>query len=204
MSPHLIANVRTVGSCAAGVLFAAGSIRTAAWLLGCSACLGLIRRLDSRGIAPSPTRGVPRMPALDCIADGFLFGGITFFFATDAWHRFLPMVAVGITGMLATMMSIYAEARAEMRGVAVERSAIMVRPERFVLLAVPQAFLGLALDGMLLRSVFVLFGVSAIVRAVNRMAVDYLATQGLAPSRAQTVDYTLLGPSLFSRSDSSE
>ena len=144
------------------------------------------------------------MPALDCIADGFLFGGITIIFATDAGHRILPIVAVGITGMLATMMSIYAEARAEMGGVAVERSAIMVRPERFVLLAVPQAFLGLALDGMLLRSVFVLFGVSAIVRAVNRMAVDYLATQGLAPSRAQTVDYTLLGPSLFSRSDSSE
>ncbi|HEY3286986.1 MAG TPA: hypothetical protein VGJ96_07695 [Gemmatimonadaceae bacterium] len=207
---RLIATIRVVGSCVAGALFAAGTIRLAAWLLGASAVLGLIGRLLARSINPTQTdSGVPGTAmvhgtAMDSIADGFLFGGLTFFFAADAWHRYLPMVAVGLAGLLATLISTYAGARAEFVGVSMEEIGVLERPARLLLLALPQAFFGLAFDGLLLRFVFVLFAAAAIARSVRQLAHDYLAAQGLAPSSAHTVDYALLGPALFSPPDTTK
>lgn len=203
-SARLFATARVLGSCIAGALFAAGTIRVAAWLLGASAVLGLVGRLIARTINPAQADGGGHGTAMDSITDGFLFGGLTFFFAADAWHRFLPMVAVGLAGLLATLTSTYAEARAEFVGVGMEKAGVLERPERLFLLALPQAFFGLALDGLLLRFVLVLFVASAIARAASQLARDYLASQGLAPSPTHTVDYALLEPSLFSSPDTTE
>ena len=55
---------------------------------------------------------------------------------------------------------------------------MMERPERIVLLAAPQAFFGLALDGLVLRFVFSLLAATAIVTAVQRIAHVRWATRG--------------------------
>ncbi|MCX5760866.1 MAG: CDP-alcohol phosphatidyltransferase family protein [Gemmatimonadetes bacterium] len=178
VGPNTITTIGTLCSCTAGVLFASGRIRAGGWLLGITAVFDLADGMVARRTNQSTTFGAFYDSALDRVADGFLFGGLTFFFAADPWHRSLPMVAVGLAGMMATFLTSYARARAELLGVEMKGIGMMERPERIVLLAAPQAFFGLALDGLVLRFVFSLLAATAIVTAVQRIAHVRWATRG--------------------------
>ena len=177
VSPNVLTTVGTVCTCAAGLLFAAGHIRAAAWLLVFTAPLddadGNVARRTNR----STTFGAFYDSTLDRIADGFLFGGLTYFFASDPWHRSMPMVAVGLLGMIATFAVSYARSRAETLGVEMKGVGLMERAERMVLLVAPQALFGLALDGLVLRLTFSLLAASAIVTAGQRILHVYVMTR---------------------------
>lgn len=184
VSPNTLTTIGTLCTCAAGLAFASGHIRTGGWILGVTAVFDLADGAVARRTNRSTKFGAFYDSTLDRIADGFLFGGLTFFFAADAWHRSLPMVAVGLLGMMATFVISYARSRAETLGIEMKGVGMMERAERITLLAAPQALFGLALDGLLLRLVFSLLAASAIVTAVQRIAHVRWATQPATPAPA--------------------
>lgn len=174
--PNTVTTIGTLCSCAAGVLFGAGHIRSGGWLLGVTAVFDVADGMVARRTNRSSRFGAFYDSTLDRIADGFLLGGITFFFAADPWHRSLPMVAVGLLGILATFTVSYTRSRAELIGVDMKGVGMFERPERITLLAAPQAFFGLALDGLVLRLIFSLLAATAIVTAAQRISHVFRAT----------------------------
>jgi CDP-diacylglycerol--glycerol-3-phosphate 3-phosphatidyltransferase len=181
VTPNTLTTIGTLCSCSAGVVFATGHIRTAGWLLAITAIFDIADGIVARRTNQSSIFGAFYDSTLDRIADGFLLGGLTFFFASSALHRSLAMVAVGLVGMIATFIISYTRSRAEALGIDMRGVGMMERAERIVLLAVPQAFFGLALDGLVLRLIFSLLAATAIVTAVQRISHVRSATQPAAP-----------------------
>jgi CDP-diacylglycerol--glycerol-3-phosphate 3-phosphatidyltransferase len=182
VTPNALTSIGTVFTCAAGVFFAAGHIRTGAWLLVVTTVFDYADGAVARRTNQSTVFGAFYDSTLDRVADGFLFGGLTYFFAADSWHRSMPMVAVGLLGLIATFVTSYARSRAETLGVAMKGVGLMERAERMVLIVAPQALFGLALDGLVLRLAFSLLAASAIVTAAQRILHVYWATRPIAPS----------------------
>lgn len=184
VSPNAITTLGTLCTCASGVLFGLGHIRAGGWMLGVTAVFDLADGMVARRTGTSTAFGGFYDSTLDRVADGFLFGGLTYFFAADSWHRSMPMVVVGLLGMLATFVTSYTRARAELLGVEMKGVGMMERPERITLFAAPQAFFGLALDGAVLRLVFSLLAATAIVTAVQRIMHVRWATPPADGSRS--------------------
>lgn len=176
VSPNALTTVGTLCTCAAGLAFGAGHIRTGGWILAVTAVFDLADGAVARRTNQSTVFGAFYDSTLDRVADGFLFGGLIYFFAADSWHRSMPMVIVGLLGMIATFTISYARSRAETLGVAMKGVGLMERGERIALLAAPQALFGLALDGLVLRLVLSLLSATAIVTAVQRISHVRLAT----------------------------
>lgn len=193
VTPNTLTTIGTLFSCSAGVVFATGHIRTAGWLLGITAVFDLADGIVARRTNQSSTFGAFYDSTLDRIADGFLLGGLTFFFASSSLHRSLAMVAVGLVGMIATFIISYTRSRAEALGIDMRGVGMMERAERIVLLAVPQAFFGLALDGLVLRLIFSLLAATAIVTAVQRISHVRWATQPAAPPPTPTANEPQVG-----------
>ncbi len=186
--PNTITTIGTVCACAAGLVFASGHIRTGGWILSVTAVFDLADGMVARRTNRMSRFGAFYDSTLDRIADGFLLGGLTFFFASSSWHRSLPMVAVGLLGMLATFVTSYARARAELVGVEMKGVGMMERAERITLLAAPQALFGLALDGLVLRLILSLLAATAIVTAWQRIMHVRRATQPAEPAAADVAD----------------
>ena len=184
VNPNTLTTIGTFFSCAAGVVFATGHIRTAGWLLGLTAVFDLADGMVARRTNRSSAFGAFYDSTLDRMADGFLLGGLTYFFAADSWHRSLPMVAIGLVAMLATFIISYTRSRAEALGIDMKGVGMMERPERIVLLSAPQALFGLALDGLVLRFIVSLLAATAVVTAVQRIVHVRRATQPAAPAPA--------------------
>lgn len=170
VNPNTLTTIGTLFACAAGVAFAAGHIRLGGWVLSVTAVFDLADGQVARRTNRSTAFGAFYDSTLDRVADGFLLGGLTFFFAADNWHRSMPMVAVGLLAMIATFVISYTRSRAENLGVPMKGVGMMERTERIVLLAAPQALFGLAFDGLLLRLVLSVLSATAIVTAVQRIA----------------------------------
>ncbi len=168
--PNTLTTIGTLCTCAAGIAFGMGHIRTGGIILSVTAVFDLADGQVARRTNQTSVFGAFYDSTLDRIADGFLFGGLVFFFASDSWHRSLPMVAVGLLGMIATSAISYARSRAEALGIEMKGVGMMERGERVALLAAPQALVGLALDGLVLRLMLSLLSASAIVTAVQRIA----------------------------------
>lgn len=183
--PNTLTTIGTVCTCAAGVAFGLGHIRTGGIILGVTAVFDLADGQVARRTNQESVFGAFYDSTLDRIADGFLFGGLVFFFASDSWHRSMPMVVVGLLGMIATFAISYARSRAEALGIEMKGIGLMERAERVALLAAPQAFFGLALDGLVLRLLLSLLSASAIVTAVQRIAHVRLVTAKSPPPRPQ-------------------
>ena len=177
VSPNTLTTIGTLCTCATGVAFAAGHIRTGGWILAVTAVFDLADGAVARRTGRSTTFGAFYDSTLDRVADGFLFGGLIYFFASDSWHRSMPMVIVGLIGMVSTFTVSYARSRAESLGIEMKGIGMMERGERIALLAAPQALFGLALDGSVLRLVFSLLSASALVTAVQRITHVRVATQ---------------------------
>jgi len=182
VSPNTLTSIGTFCACAAGVVFASGHIRTGGWILSITAVFDLADGAVARRTNRSTPFGAFYDSTLDRIADGFLFGGLTFFFAASPWHRSMPMVAVGLLGMIATFAISYSRSRAENLGVGMKGVGLMERAERITLLAAPQALFGLALDGLVLRFILSLLAAAAIVTAVQRIAYVRWMMQSAAPA----------------------
>lgn len=167
--PNVITTVGTACACLAGLVFASGHISTAGWTLGILAFFDVVDGTVARRTGTSTVFGAFYDSTLDRVADGFIFGGLTFFYATNTPHRSLAMVAIAMTGLLATFLTSYARARAEALGIEMKGIGMMERPERIAMLSAPQAFFGLALDGWILRAVVMFLAVTAVITFVQRI-----------------------------------
>jgi CDP-diacylglycerol---glycerol-3-phosphate 3-phosphatidyltransferase len=183
VSPNTITAVGTAFACLSAALFAAGHISTAGWMLGLTAFFDVIDGIVARRTARSTVFGAFWDSTLDRVSDGALFAGLTFFYASSALHGSLPMVTVALVGLLATFLTSYTRARSEALGIEMKGVGLLERPERVTLLAAPQAFFGLALDGLILRSVVLLLSAAAVVTFVQRVRHVARVTAG-SPSAA--------------------
>jgi CDP-diacylglycerol--glycerol-3-phosphate 3-phosphatidyltransferase len=169
ISPNVITTAGTLCTCAAGFIFASGHISTAGWTLGLTAFFDVVDGTVARRTGKSTVFGAFYDSTLDRVADGALFGGLTYFYATDARFRSGPLVVICIVALLATMLTSYTRARAEGLGVEMKGIGMMERPERIALLSAPQAFFGLALDGWILASVITVLATTACITFVQRI-----------------------------------
>ena len=112
---------------------------------------------------------------LDRVADGFLFGGLLVFYATHPVYASQPMVLVTLAALIATFLTSYTRARAEGLGVDA-KVGMLQRPERITLLAAPQAFFGLALNGWILVGIVSLLAVTAWITVFQRINFVYRTT----------------------------
>jgi CDP-diacylglycerol--glycerol-3-phosphate 3-phosphatidyltransferase len=167
--PNVITTLGASWACAAGVLFATGQIAVAGWTLGLTAFFDMVDGAVARRTGTSTVFGAFYDSTLDRLADGVLFGGLAFFYASGTSHDSRTMVVVAMTGLLATFLTSYTRARAETLGIEMRGVGMMERPERIALLAAPQAFFGLSFDGWILRLVVTLLAVTAVITFIQRV-----------------------------------
>jgi CDP-diacylglycerol--glycerol-3-phosphate 3-phosphatidyltransferase len=103
------------------------------------------------------------------VADAALFGGLAVFFAIDRTHGSVWMLAVALTALSAVQVTSYTRAKADALGVDLKGIGMLERPERITILAAPQAFFGLMLDGWVLRAVVLLLAATAVATVVQRV-----------------------------------
>ena len=175
VKPNTITTVGTLCTMTAGVIFATGHIMTAGWFLGLTALFDVLDGTVARRTGRSTTFGAFYDSTLDRIADGFLLGGLAVFYATSARHHSTIMLAITQLGIIGTFVVSYTRARAEALGIDA-KVGIMQRPERIALLAAPQAFFGLALDGRVLALIVIILSVTAWITAFQRIAFVHTAT----------------------------
>jgi phosphatidylglycerophosphate synthase len=85
------------------------------------------------------------------------------------------MVVVCLAGIIGSFLTSYTRARAEALGLDA-KVGMLQRPERVVLLSVPQAFFGLALNGWVLALIIIFLTVTAWITVVQRVAFVYHQT----------------------------
>lgn len=167
--PNTITTVGTLCTVIAGSIFAAGYIRTAGWFLGLTAFFDVLDGTVARRTGLQSTFGAFYDSTLDRVADGALLGGLVVFYATHDEHRNALMVIVTLLGVIGTFLTSYTRARAASLGIEA-KVGMLQRPERITLLAAPQAFFGLAWNGMVLAAIVTLLSVTAWITAVQRIA----------------------------------
>lgn len=182
VSPNVITTMGTGFACLAAILFATGHISLAGWTLGLTAIFDVIDGIVARRTGRTSAFGAFYDSTLDRLSDGFLFGGLTYFYASATPHHSMTMVTVAMVGLIATFLTSYTRARAEALGVSMKGVGMLERPERITLLAAPQAFFGLALNGWILRAVVTLLAVAAVVTFVQR--VRHVARATVTPDVA--------------------
>jgi len=175
VNPNVITTVGTLCSLAGAVVYATGHIRTAGWIIGLTALFDVLDGTVARRTGRSTVFGAFYDSTLDRVADGGLLAGLAVFYATSEWYHNIYMVVVCLLGIIGTFLVSYTRARAEALGIDA-KVGVMQRPERVVLLSVPQAFFGLALDGWVLMAIIVLLTVTAWITAVQRIAFVHKAT----------------------------
>jgi phosphatidylglycerophosphate synthase len=176
VSPNTITTVGTVITIAASVVYATGHIMTAGWIMNVTAFFDVADGQVARRTGRSSVFGAFYDSTLDRVADGALMAGLAFFYATNRIHHNLYMVVVCLVCIIGTFLISYTRARAETLGIDA-KVGLMQRPERMVLLSVPQSFFGLFWNGWVLMGIVVLLTVTAWITAVQRIAFVYRATQ---------------------------
>lgn len=178
INPNAITTLGTACSVAGGIIYATGHIRTGGWVLGLTALFDVLDGTVARRTNRSTVFGAFYDSTLDRVADGAVLAGLAFFYATSARYGSPTMVAVCLAGILGSYVTSYIRARAEALGIDA-KVGMMQRPERVVLLTAPQAFFGLALDGLVLAGIVVLLTVTSWVTVVQRMQAVHRATRAL-------------------------
>jgi CDP-diacylglycerol---glycerol-3-phosphate 3-phosphatidyltransferase len=175
VSPNVITTLGTICSIIGGAIYASGHIRTGGWFLSITALFDVLDGTVARRTNRTTAFGAFYDSTLDRVADGAVMAGLVVFYATSVAHGSVPMVIVCLAAMLGGFLVSYTRARAEALGVNA-KVGVMQRPERVVLLSVPQAFFGLALDGWVLGAIIVSLTVSSWATAIQRVHAVYRAT----------------------------
>lgn len=173
--PNLITAVGTLCTVAGGVIYATGHIMTGGWFLGLTALFDVLDGTVARRSNRSSTFGAFLDSTLDRLADGALLGGLAVFYALNPLHHNVPMVVVCLAGLIGSFLTSYTRARAEALGIDA-KVGILQRPERIVLLSAPQAFFGLALNGLVLGIIIIVLTATAWITVVQRMHYVYEQT----------------------------
>jgi CDP-diacylglycerol---glycerol-3-phosphate 3-phosphatidyltransferase len=176
VSPNLITLMGAACWAAGGVLYGAGFISAGGWFLGITALFDAIDGQVARALGRNSPFGAFFDSTLDRIADGCVLGGLAFFYATSAVHYNPFMVATCAACLMGTFLVSYTRARAEAVGINL-KVGMMQRPERVILLSAPQAFFGLAWDGIVLGAILLFLTVTAWLTVVERMFAVYRATR---------------------------
>lgn len=194
VKPNTITSIGTVCTLVAGVIFATGHIRTAGWFLGLTALFDVLDGTVARRTGTSSVFGAFYDSTLDRVSDGALMGGLVVFYAINPVHQSTPLLVITLVGLIAAFLTSYARARAEGLGVDA-KVGLLQRPERITLLAAPQAFFGLALDGWVLAGIVTLLSVTACITVVQRMSFVYRMTDGRAPTFPPEGDHSTVSAS---------
>jgi CDP-diacylglycerol--glycerol-3-phosphate 3-phosphatidyltransferase len=176
INPNTLTTLGTISTVAGGAAFAMGHIMTGGWIIGLTAIFDVLDGTVARRTGQSTVFGAFYDSTLDRVADGAVLGGLAFFYATSSTYRNVPMLAVAILGIIGTFLVSYTRARAEGLGIDAQ-VGVMQRPERVVLLSVPQAFFGLVFDGWVLAGVVSLLALTAWITAVQRILYVRRTTQ---------------------------
>ena len=176
VSPNTITSVGTLLTIAASVVYATGHIMTAGWIMNVTAFFDVADGEVARRTGRSSVFGAFYDSTLDRVADGALMAGLAFFYATNPIHHNLAMVVVCLVCIIGTFLISYTRARAETLGIDA-KVGLMQRPERMVLLSVPQSFFGLFWNGWVLMGIILLLTVTAWITAIQRILYVYRATK---------------------------
>jgi phosphatidylglycerophosphate synthase len=174
--------ITTIGLCctlAAGVIFAMGHISIGGWVLGLTAVFDVLDGMVARKGGRESRFGAFYDSTLDRIADGAVLGGLAVFWASATARHSLAMVVVCLFAIVGSYLTSYTRARAEGLGLDA-RVGLVQRPERVVLMSAPQAFFGLAFDGLILKAIVTLLAVTSWITVFQRMAYVRRATAGAA------------------------
>jgi phosphatidylglycerophosphate synthase len=155
---------------------------TGGWLLSITALTDVIDGMVARRSNLTSQFGAFLDSTLDRVADAAVMGGLATFYALNPEHRSVPMMVVCLLGLTGAFLTSYTRARAEALGIEA-KVGMLQRPERVVLLSVPQAFFGLALGGWVLGLIIVVLTVTAWVTVVQRITFVYHATQSDTEAR---------------------
>ncbi|MEO7086314.1 MAG: phosphatidylinositol phosphate synthase [Gemmatimonadaceae bacterium] len=177
--PNAITIFGTLCTVAGGVIYATGHISTGGWFLGATALFDVLDGTVARRSNKSSTFGAFLDSTLDRVADGALLGGLAVFYALNPVHHNVPMVVVCLAGLIGAFLTSYIRARAEALGMDA-KVGMMQRPERIVLLSVPQAFFGLALHGLILGLIIIFLTITSWITVVQRMQFVYRQTNARA------------------------
>jgi len=177
--PNTITIVGTVFMVAGGVLYGTGHIRTGGVLLGITALSDVLDGMVARKGNKTSVFGAFLDSSLDRLADGAVLGGLAVFYALDPVHRSVPMVVVCLAGINGAFLTSYTRARAEALGLDA-KVGMLQRPERVVLLSVPQAFFGLTLNGWVLSVIITVLTVTAWITVLQRIMYVYGRTKVLS------------------------
>lgn len=169
INPNTLTTIGTICTVAGGVAFAMGHIRTGGWIIGLTAIFDVLDGTVARRTGQSTVFGAFYDSTLDRVADGAVLAGLAFFYATSLEYKSVPMLGLTLLGIIGTYLVSYTRARAEGLGIDA-KVGVMQRPERVVLLSVPQAFFGLIFDGWVLAGVVALLALTAWITAVQRIA----------------------------------
>lgn len=175
VNPNVITTIGTLCTLAGAVVYASGHIMTAGWIIGVTALFDVLDGTVARRTGQSTVFGAFYDSTLDRVADGGVMAGLAIFYASSPQYHNLYMVVVCLVGIIGTFLVSYTRARAEALGIDA-KVGVMQRPERVVLLSVPQAFFGLTLHGWVLMAIIVLLTVTAWWTAVQRISFVYRAT----------------------------
>ena len=175
--PNTVTIFGTACTVVGGIIYGMGHIMTAGWFLGLTALFDVLDGTVARRSGKSSTFGAFLDSSLDRLADGFVMGGLATFYALNPVHRSVPMVVVCLLGLIGAFLTSYTRARAEALGIQAKDVGMLQRPERVVLLSVPQAFFGLALGGWVLAGIIVLLSVTAWITVVQRVMHVYHVTR---------------------------
>jgi len=176
--PNTITVIGTVCTVVGGVVYGTGHISVGGFFLGLTAIFDVLDGTVARRSNTTSTFGAFLDSTLDRLADGFVLGGLAVFYALNSAHHSwasVPMVVICLLGLIGAFLTSYTRARAEALGIDA-KVGMLQRPERVVLLSVPQAFFGLALHGVVLAVIIVVLTVTAWITVYQRVACVYRAT----------------------------
>jgi CDP-diacylglycerol--glycerol-3-phosphate 3-phosphatidyltransferase len=177
VKPNTITTVGLLCTLAAGAVFATGHISIGGWILGITAVFDVLDGMVARKAGRESAFGAFYDSTLDRVADGAVLGGLTVFWASDTARHSLGMVVVCLFAIVGSYLTSYTRARAEGLGLDA-RVGLVQRPERVVLLSAPQAFFGLAFDGLVLKAIVVVLAVTSWITVAQRMLYVRNATTG--------------------------
>jgi len=169
VAPNTITVLGTLVAAVVGVLFAVGWVSAGGWTLGLLAFFDVIDGEVARRTGRATAYGAFLDATLDRVADACLLGGLVVLYATHPVHRSGVMVVVALVALIATQLTSYTRARADLAGIDLKGVGWLERPERITLLAAPQAFFGLRFEGRVLAGVVALLAAAGVVTVWQRM-----------------------------------